>query len=89
MTRWDCSKSPLSSNYLRQLAHKVRRERIKPTSDEVLNAISEWVEEITAEGTRMPHSIIRRVVLERVNTVGSPDFHAWLQRGEDALLPGS
>ncbi len=74
-----------SGFYQKQLADKVRRKRIKPTSDEVLDAICEWLKEIAAESTRMPHSIMRRVVLEQVNTVGSPDFHAWLQHAEDSL----
>ena len=72
-------------NYLKQLADKVRRKRIKPTSDEVLDAVNKWLAEIAAEDFRMPHSIIRRVVHERVNTVESADFGAWLQHAEDAL----
>ncbi len=83
--RWSEEYKLQAANYLRQFAGKVRRERTKPTPDEVLDAISEWLEEITAEGTRMPHSIIRRVVLKQVNTAESPNFHAWLQHAEDAL----
>ncbi|MGE0681033.1 MAG: hypothetical protein AB7P69_09070 [Candidatus Binatia bacterium] len=33
-----------------------------------------------------PHSIIRRTVLERVNTVDSPDFDGWLKHAEEADL---
>jgi hypothetical protein len=83
--RWAQEYRLQSTNYLNQLADKVRRKRIKPTSDEVLDAVNEWLAEIEAEGSRMPHSIIRRVVLERVNTVESSDFSAWLQHAEDAL----
>jgi hypothetical protein len=74
-----------AAHYLKQLADKVRRKRIKPTPEEVLDAISEWLAEIAAERTQMPHSIIRRVVLERVSTVGSPDFQAWLEHAEEVL----
>lgn len=83
--RWSEEYKRWAANYLKQLADKVRRKRMKPTPDEVLDAISEWLAEITAEGTRMPHSIIRRVVLERVHTAESPDFHAWLQHAKDGL----
>jgi hypothetical protein len=83
--RWAQEYRLQANNYLKQLADKVRRKRIKPTSDEVLDAVNEWLEEIVAEDTRMPHSIIRRVVLERVNTVDSSDFSAWLQHAEEGL----
>lgn len=72
-------------HYQKQIADKIRRRRITPTTDEVLDTISEWLAEIAAENTRMPHSIIRRVVLERVNTAESPDFDGWLKHAEDAL----
>lgn len=48
--------------------------------------INEWLAEIAAENTRMPHSIIRRVVLEHVNATDSPDFDGWLQHAQDTLL---
>jgi hypothetical protein len=72
-------------HYQKQIADKIRRRRIKPTTDEVLDTISEWLAEIAAENTRMPHSIIRRVVLERVNTAESPDFDGWLKHAQEAL----
>lgn len=86
--RWSEEYKRQAGNYLRQLASKVRRNRLKPTPNVVLDAISEWLAEIAAEGTRMPHSIIRRVVLEQVNTAESPNFSAWLQHAEDALVSG-
>jgi len=83
--RWSEEYKRQASHYLRQLYHKVRKNKIKPTTNELLHTISEWLDEITAEETRMAHSIIRRVVLEQVNTEESPDFSAWLQRAEDVL----
>ena len=83
--RWSEEYKSQTASYLKQLRDKVRRKRIKPAPDGVLDAISEWLTEITAEGTRMPHSIIRRTVLEQVNTVESPNFHAWLKEAEEAL----
>jgi hypothetical protein len=83
--RWAEEYRLQASNYLKQLADKVRRKRIMPTSNEVLDAINEWLAEIEAEGTKMPYSIIRRTVLGQVNTMESPDFHAWLQHAEEAL----
>lgn len=82
---WEEYKSQ-ADRYLKQLADKVRRKRIKPTTDEVLDIISEWLAEIVAENTKMPHSIIRRVVLERVRTADSPDFDSWLQHAQEAPL---
>jgi len=83
--RWSDEYKSQAAHYLRQLFHKVRKNKIKPTPNEVLDTISEWLDELTAEETRIPHSIIRRVVLERVNTTESPGFSAWLQHAEDAL----
>jgi hypothetical protein len=54
--RWSEEYKSQAYRYLKQLADKVRRKRIKPTPDEVLDAIGEWLAEIAAEGTRMPHS---------------------------------
>jgi hypothetical protein len=84
-SRWSEEHKNQAAHYLRQLVHKVRKNKIKPTPNEVLHAIGEWLDEITAEETRMPHSIIRRVVLEQVTTAGPPDFLAWRQHAEDAL----
>lgn len=83
--RWSEEYQSQAAHYLKQLADKVRRKRIKPTPKEILDEINEWLAEIAAEDTQMPHSIIRRVVLEQVNTSGSPDFRAWLQHAEDSL----
>lgn len=83
--RWSEEYKRQANCYLKQLADKVRKKRIKPIPDEVLDAISEWLEEITAEETQMPHLIIRRAVLEQLNNVESPDFRAWLQHAEDTL----
>jgi hypothetical protein len=83
--RWTEEYRLQATNYLKQLADKVRRKRIKPTSLEVLETVNEWLAEIEAEGTRMPHSIIRRTVLAQVNTSESPNFHAWLKEAEEAL----
>jgi len=83
--RWSEEYKRQASHYLRQLYHKVRKNKIKPTPNELLHTISEWLDEITAEETRMAHSIIRRIVLEQVNTEESPDFSAWLQHAEDVL----
>jgi hypothetical protein len=83
--RWTEEYRLQATNYLKQLADKVRRKRIKPTSREVLDAVNEWLAEIEAEGTKMPHSIIRRTVLAQVNTSESPNFRAWLNEAEEAL----
>jgi hypothetical protein len=83
-SRWSVEYKSQTDNYLRQLAGQVRRQKIKPTTEDVLEAIQEWLEGIEAEKTKMPHSIIRRVVLRRVSDTESPDFYAWLQHAEDA-----
>ncbi len=43
------------------------------------------LEDIAAERTLMPHPIMRRVVLEQVNTASAPDFDGWLKHAEEAL----
>lgn len=83
--RWWGEYKRQADRYLKQLADKVRRKRINPTTDEVLDTISEWLAEIAAENTKMPHSIVRRVVLERVLTADTPDFDGWLKHAEEAL----
>ena len=81
---WEEYKSQKTS-YLKKLADKARRRRIQPTAKDILDTIEEWLKEIAAENTRMPHSIMRRVVLERVQTTESPDFDGWLKHAEEAL----
>ncbi len=83
--RWSERYQSQKGAYLKQLADKVRRHRIKAIAEDVLDTINEWLAEIAAENARMPHSIIRRVVLERVNIMESPDFDGWLKHAEDAL----
>ncbi len=84
-SRWAEEYKSQTNNYLRQLAGKVRRKKIKPTTEDVLEAIQEWLEDIEAEKTKMPHSIIRRVVLGRASDTASPDFDGWLQHATDVL----
>jgi hypothetical protein len=73
------------NNHLRILGKKIREKRINPTGEDVLETSKGWLEDIEAENMKMPHSIIRRVVLERVNTMESPDFQAWIEHVEDTL----
>lgn len=72
-------------NYLNQLKGRIQKGKSKPTAEDVLETVQSWLEDIAAERTLMPHSIIRRVVLARVNTTESPDFEGWLKHAEDAL----
>ncbi len=73
-------------NYLSQLAGRVRKRMLKPTNEEVLKTVKDWLEDL-AEERHMPHSVIRRVVLERAKNEEAPDFHTWLEHAEDAIAP--
>jgi hypothetical protein len=64
---WEEYKSQ-KRNYLNQLRERMRRGRSKPTAEDILDTVQSWLEDIAAERTLMPHSIMRRVVLERVQT---------------------
>jgi hypothetical protein len=83
--RWWEEYRSQKNNYLSQLRGRIRKGRSKPTAEDVLETVQSWLEDIAAERTLMPHSIMRRVVLERVQTTESPDFDGWLKHAEDAL----
>lgn len=81
---WEEYKSQ-KRNYLNQLAERARKKRVQPTVDEILDTVQGWLEDIAAERTLMPHSIMRRFVLEQANTASAPDFDGWLKHAEEAL----
>jgi hypothetical protein len=47
--------------------------------------IQDWLKAIEGEKTLIPHSILRRAVLECTDTAESPDFEGWLKHAEETL----